>query len=243
MTDICMPVMDGLELAAYVHEHYPETKVMIISGYDEFDYAKRAMKYGVSEYVLKPITSEELKDELIHIREKLDQDSGKRIRIEQMKKEYEKSRPLVREHFLDRVLEGTESKEEISAQNENFGEEFSGTYQAVMLVGTIKEADWKDIWPDISEQLMNFIIFNITEVLLENDDHTLVFRNHNDRCVVVFARDSRELLHKAECETGEKLLQAFAKNINLHPVLAVGKSVSSPQYWNISYEDAKHVAS
>jgi two-component system response regulator YesN len=106
VTDICMPVMDGLELSGYVQTHYPDMKVMILSGYDEFEYAKKALKYGVSEYILKPITSAELKDELIRIREKLDKDAEKRDRIAGIRREYEENLPLLREHFLERLLNG-----------------------------------------------------------------------------------------------------------------------------------------
>ena len=56
LTDIYMPVMDGLGLSAYVHENHPEMKVIIISGYDDFEYAKRALKYEVADYLFKPIT-------------------------------------------------------------------------------------------------------------------------------------------------------------------------------------------
>ena len=72
LTDICMPVLDGIGLAAYVHEHHPEMMVVIISGYDDFDYAKQAMSYEVADYILKPITSVELVEELDKIRKKLE---------------------------------------------------------------------------------------------------------------------------------------------------------------------------
>ncbi|MGN0411949.1 MAG: response regulator, partial [Lachnospiraceae bacterium] len=72
LTDICMPIMDGIGLASYIHEKHPEIKVVILSGYDDFDYAKSALKYEVIDYILKPITSFELKEELEKIREKMD---------------------------------------------------------------------------------------------------------------------------------------------------------------------------
>ena len=70
ITDICMPVMDGLGLASYIYENHPEIKVIIISGYDDFEYAKKALKYEVADYILKPITSFELAEELEKIKKK-----------------------------------------------------------------------------------------------------------------------------------------------------------------------------
>ena len=64
LTDIYMPYVDGIELARYVNENHPDTKTVIISGYDEFDYAKEAIKIGISDYLLKPVTSVTLIDAL-----------------------------------------------------------------------------------------------------------------------------------------------------------------------------------
>src|SRR5512135_2227081 len=60
MTDICMPLVNGLELANYIADQFPEIIVFILSGYDEFEYARAALRSRVVEYLLKPITSQEL---------------------------------------------------------------------------------------------------------------------------------------------------------------------------------------
>lgn len=56
ITDICMPFVDGLELTRYINEHLPNTVVVILTGYDDFQYAHRAIKMQVYDYVLKPVT-------------------------------------------------------------------------------------------------------------------------------------------------------------------------------------------
>ncbi|MGC3952861.1 MAG: response regulator [Propionicimonas sp.] len=60
LTDIKMPRLDGLHLARLLHQRYPRVKVIILSGYGEFEYARKAMSYGVSEYLLKPCRPEDL---------------------------------------------------------------------------------------------------------------------------------------------------------------------------------------
>ena len=64
ITDIKMPFMDGLELSRLVKKALPDTKIIILSGYNEFDYAKEAIKIGISDYLLKPITSANLTEAL-----------------------------------------------------------------------------------------------------------------------------------------------------------------------------------
>ncbi|MDO4324619.1 MAG: response regulator [bacterium] len=60
LTDIRMPKLDGIELTRLISEQYPEVSVIIISGYDDFAYARKAIQYGVKDYILKPVQREEL---------------------------------------------------------------------------------------------------------------------------------------------------------------------------------------
>ena len=71
ITDIKMPMMDGITLLENVHQRYPSIKFIITSGFADFEYAKRAIKLQVSEYLLKPIDPKELYDVLLNIRTKL----------------------------------------------------------------------------------------------------------------------------------------------------------------------------
>ena len=67
MTDIKMPILSGLELASRIREIRPATQIVILSGYDSFTYAQTAIKYNVISYILKPVSSSELTQELIRI--------------------------------------------------------------------------------------------------------------------------------------------------------------------------------
>ncbi len=72
-TDIKMPLITGLELAAKVREIRPITQIVILSGYDSFEYAQAAIQYNIISYLLKPISSEELSKELLNIRVRMDE--------------------------------------------------------------------------------------------------------------------------------------------------------------------------
>lgn len=60
MFDICMPIMDGLELATYINKNHPDINMVVLSGYSDFTYAKECIKLGVFDYILKPIDSDQL---------------------------------------------------------------------------------------------------------------------------------------------------------------------------------------
>lgn len=70
-TDIRMPEVDGLELVKNVHEKYPFIYCVIISGYTDFEYAKEALRYGVNDYLLKPVNYDELSETLSSLETKL----------------------------------------------------------------------------------------------------------------------------------------------------------------------------
>ena len=77
ISDIRMPDMDGLELACYVYERCPGTRMILISGHGEFEYAQQALQYQVTDYILKPVTRarlNELEERLMAIRKELSED-------------------------------------------------------------------------------------------------------------------------------------------------------------------------
>ncbi len=63
--DMNMPVMNGIDFLKNIHNKFPETRFIIVSGYSDFEYAKAGIQYGVSDYVLKPLNKTELEDAVI----------------------------------------------------------------------------------------------------------------------------------------------------------------------------------
>lgn len=104
MTDIRMPYMDGLTLVARIREKYPFIKILIFSGYDDFEYAKQAIKYRVTEYILKPVNGEELAEILKRVRISLDEEIEQRRNISMLQESYENSLPILREVFLNDLV-------------------------------------------------------------------------------------------------------------------------------------------
>jgi two-component system, response regulator YesN len=76
ITDIKMPVMGGLELVERIRRTNPDLRILIVSGYSEFEYARRAIELGVDDYILKPIDGEKLREVLRRIRIRLEASAG-----------------------------------------------------------------------------------------------------------------------------------------------------------------------
>ena len=72
LTDICMPGVDGIELSEYIYNNFPDISIIIFSGFAEFEYAQKAIKYNVEEYMLKPVTAAELSKTLTDVKSRRD---------------------------------------------------------------------------------------------------------------------------------------------------------------------------
>lgn len=106
ITDICMPLMDGIELCEYLHDTYPQTKILICSGYNEFEYAQKALKYNVEEYILKPFTSLEFSEILENTKKKIDCERQKEASFEKMNESLSMSQSIIKEKLLDQLMKG-----------------------------------------------------------------------------------------------------------------------------------------
>lgn len=82
ITDIRMPGMDGLALAEWIVNKYPGIRIIIMSAYNDFSYAKKAIHCGVREYLLKPVDEEELEGTLLRLKEELQREKGEELILE-----------------------------------------------------------------------------------------------------------------------------------------------------------------
>ncbi|EXX84966.1 hypothetical protein BG52_09485, partial [Paenibacillus darwinianus] len=104
LTDINMPFMDGLELTRRLSGLYPNTKVIILTGFDDFEYAQQAVKLKVNDFILKPVTARELTAVLDKIRAELDDEKSRREDMELLRRQLHESMPVLRERFLERMV-------------------------------------------------------------------------------------------------------------------------------------------
>ena len=113
MTDIRMPYMDGLTLTARIRQKYPSVKILIFSGFDDFEYAQQAIKLNVTEYILKPVNVEELTEILVRVKENLDEEIEQRRNVNLLRDSYRSSLPILRELFLNDMVRSAVGSEEI----------------------------------------------------------------------------------------------------------------------------------
>ena len=134
ITDIKMPFMDGLQLSKIVHEHMPWIKIVILSGHDEFEYAQAALRIGVTEYLLKPVSSTDILDVLQRVATLLDQEESERDALRQFSSEVEHNLLLRREQFLLSLVMGGISSGEAIEQGQRLGLDLVAQQYLVLLI-------------------------------------------------------------------------------------------------------------
>ncbi len=134
ITDIKMPFMDGLQLSKIVRERMPWVKIVILSGHDEFNFAQSAVKLGVSEYLLKPITAVEIHQVLQRIAALLDQEQAEREKLKQLQNQIQDNLTLQRERLLFQLVVGGVSSTEAIEQCQQLGLNIIAPYYLVLLL-------------------------------------------------------------------------------------------------------------
>lgn len=113
ITDIRMPFMDGLALSRLVMQEFPKTKIIIISGYDDFEYAQLAIGIGVERYLLKPITKSTLISVLEEVREKIEGEREQQSYMERFRQEAQDYEQYARRRFFEQMVSGQLSVQKI----------------------------------------------------------------------------------------------------------------------------------
>ena len=140
ITDIKMPFMDGLMLSRIVSKEFPAMKIIILSGHDDFDYARQAIEIGVEQYILKPVTREKMKKVLIEIKEKIESEREKSQYLEQFNKEMQEYEQMAQRHFFEKVFSGQFPVQDIYAEMEKLSLELDGPcFNLVMVTAQKKQ--------------------------------------------------------------------------------------------------------
>jgi two-component system, response regulator YesN len=134
ITDIKMPFMDGLQLCKIIRERMPGVKIVILSGHDEFGYAQQAIKLGVTEYLLKPITVQDMHHVLQKIAGQLELAKQEQEALKQLQGQIDENRATLRERLLLKLVAGAVPSTEAIEQGQLLGLDLSARCYLVVIL-------------------------------------------------------------------------------------------------------------
>ena len=142
ITDIKMPFMDGLELSRLVKHELPETKIILLSGYDEFQYAKEAIDIGITDYLVKPVTGAQLIGTLKKIGQKIEEERGK-----QKQQAPEEARSAGRQRLFRHMVSGKHTYASVFQEAKELGLELIAEQYNIMMLQLFSE-EKEDVLPE-----------------------------------------------------------------------------------------------
>lgn len=137
ITDIRMPFMDGLQLARLVREHLPQTRILILSGYDDFNYAKEAIHIGVEDYMLKPVTGRKLLEALHRVGGKIDEERKQTDYREQYEREHAERMKLERSRYIRGLVGGRKPMSDLIETARTMGISLAASWFQIILAQMI----------------------------------------------------------------------------------------------------------
>ncbi|MEK0317182.1 response regulator [Cohnella sp. 56] len=236
ISDISMPGMNGLEMSKLVLQKHPHIKIILISAYDDFEYAKEAVRLGVSDYVEKPI-------DYGYLTEVIDRTLDKAAQEQRMLSQLKQSRPaLIQRFYNDLLAAGPDYAEyHLKDQAEYIGLDLSpASYICVVVrVDNITEAH-KNIGIERYHLLMLGLNEELEQLLADQAAVYCLTQGNGMVLIVGFHMEPdrfSRLLHDGLLTLNEKY-----KNSPLSITIGIGDAVTS--IWNVSssYQNALHAA-
>ena len=243
LTDICMPYMDGMELSEFLHDNYPDILIVIFSGFGEFEYAKKAIRYNVSEYMLKPVTAMELARVIESMKEKVDARKKEQQKMEslaQTSQDYHKNADVIRSKALETLVNCTRDVQVSLTELKKLGICFDcPSYRvAVFDMDTYSELYQVDMHKQQESALMSFVLFNVSNEIVTRENAGVSYQEGSNRVCIIFAgnrsREFSEQIHRICREIRQKVKEV----IGIETSIGIGKWVRSPQELIYSYKDA-----
>lgn len=165
LTDIRMPLMDGLTMCRRVLHTLPTTRFIILSGYDDFEYARQAITMNCLGYLLKPISSDEFREVLASAREKLDEEFSYRRDLTRLRDHFRTSLPFLRETLLVSLLSGGITGKEALASARRYDLPLTAEQYVLALIRPELAGGRAAAIQD--PELLGFAVINIAQEILD----------------------------------------------------------------------------
>jgi len=216
VTDIKMPFMDGLQLSSYIKKSMPWIKIIILSGHDEFSYAREALSIGVTDYLLKPISSSQLLEVFNKVAGQIEDERKEMKDIEVLKSQLEDNKQLFTEKFLNELTLGIVSSVEAVEKSTHLGLNVISRNYLVEII------EWElGQMADSNDEYSEYVkIETIISGIINSNSDIIKFKRNMEETVLIFMGDSSDLME----ETAYSMAQSIKYEVerNTRSLISIG---------------------
>jgi len=193
ITDIRMPFMDGLDLSRLLKKEMPQVEIMILSGFEEFEYAKEAIRLGIAEYLTKPVSSEELIKAVQRLAEKVNEKKQEGELIAKYEREMEENLLAERRKLFGNLVTGQTPVHELINMAAGMKLELSAQWYQIVLLSINSTTHAPE------EYSGRLVEIDKNWKALDETEETIVFdRNFEGKALLFTADSESELVKKRE---------------------------------------------
>lgn len=235
ITDIKMPFMDGLELCAIARRRWPWIKTIILSGHDEFEYAQQAIRLGVTEYLLKPVSREDLKAALERTATALDRERDEQEQLDRLAHQVAEQRGLLHERLLLRLAVGAISPADAISQALALGVDLAARCYLVAVIRVLPPEHAAGLGYGEQSHVQRAVAS-----LVDRDPDVFLVSKDLDELVLIMKGETAEYLQEARDALLERIATATA---GIPCRLLVGRGAPIRRSADISRSFAEALAS
>ncbi len=233
VTDVQMPKMNGIELIKEIKKRNYQLKIVVISGFAEFEYAQESIKLNVSDYLLKPFASRKLLDLVLRLKEQLEQERAEKSELQDLRESLHKNLEALQEKFFMNLLNHNLAGADMAAELDFLGLKDLETrpYQVIVIEipeGLLREQSEEE------KYLLNMQFLNQVKQLLKNSSYQYYIINQlRNQITIIFFGPEPELSIRFE-EYLAQLQLALKQPI----IIGAGGEYSGLRDLSISYREA-----
>ncbi len=238
LTDIRMPVMDGLEFVSNLKISQPNVKVIVFSGYDDFSYAMRAIRLGVSEYLLKPINV----DDLIRIISELKNSIVERMSQLSIKQYLDPSQrlPQVQYRYLMKLFSSVSVDNEAVIYAASLGINLNGPEYKVIVVDIDDYILQEEYWTNSERETMKSAIVNIIDDVFSGIwNPTVCYGKGWNLIILLNGKAIKDDIVKNMCN---QILEFVRKFVSISLTIGIGSNCYGVDDLGRSYNEARLAA-
>lgn len=233
ITDIRMPFMDGLELCKLVKKELPNIKILILSGYDEFDYAKEAIRLGVTEYLLKPISSGKLLEALNGVSESIRREKEDKDLVRKYMEEMRENTEHEKQKFFEQMIAGNLSMADALETGKKYEMNLSaGMYNLLLFRFTLGKENRK------SGELLREAEYAI-EKLTERLEYVFEFQRGVEGWAFLLMADNEEQMSERVKELSKDLEEIMKNYSTIAYFGGIGQPVARLRELEESFREAE----
>ena len=232
LTDIRMPFLDGLELCEMIRAKMPWVHILILSGHDEFEYARKAVSLGVDEYILKPVTMPQLLGSLEKTARKIEEERASYFTGLDTENASARKRGVMVSHFLNELLDEVFSASDALARAEKLGLSLAARQYLICCL------DIRSDTGDVSESLLRrqFCLL-LGRMLDERED--ILWCGRGDGFLLLLKAGENDGLLETAYETAQALKHEAERMMNASLSAGIGSIVPRLSELPRSYQDAR----